>query len=110
MKPGPYLLPALQFPQTGGVYAVYDNSGTLHYLGISRRASPRLLQLLLLLLLRPPACRCSCARLPAAAPVPACLPLLPCPPAAAAAGPRLPAAAAVSTCLPLTVLWTAVLA
>ena len=30
-----------QFPQTSGVYAVYDNSGTLHYLGISRRASAR---------------------------------------------------------------------
>ncbi|PRW20885.1 Monothiol glutaredoxin- chloroplastic [Chlorella sorokiniana] len=26
-----------EFPQTSGVYAVYDNSGTLHYLGISRR-------------------------------------------------------------------------
>lgn len=34
-----------QFPQTGGVYAVYDNSGTLHYLGISRRASARKLAL-----------------------------------------------------------------
>lgn len=36
-RPAP--APAPQFPQTAGVYAVYDSTGTLHYLGISRRVS-----------------------------------------------------------------------